>query len=183
MIRPKSIATVVVRLSGTRAGSSTPTEAEVISCSVSSGGISDSEPTSVVLPTPNPPAISTLSGMRSVESACTKTLQEPLEDFGGGLPSAVVGTGGRWTTRYLAFTRSLTSTRATPTGTPREAPISTIDTGVAASSTVMRYSSCRSVARTPASVVVTSASTGMSGPSFARVRPPVTAYTGTTRPP
>src|SRR3954453_19014283 len=93
-MRPKSIATVVVVLSGTSPGSSTPTEAEVISCSVSSGGISDRERTSVVFPTPNPPAISTLSGMRSVESPCTKTLQEPLEDFRGR--TAVGGGGYRW---------------------------------------------------------------------------------------
>src|SRR6476661_7874393 len=90
-MRPKSIATVVVVLSGTSPGSSTPTEAVVISCSVSRGGISDRERTSVVFPTPNPPAINTLSGMRSVESACTKTLQEPLEDFGG---ETAVGSGG-----------------------------------------------------------------------------------------
>ena len=48
-----------------------PIEAAVISCSVSSGGISDNERTSVVLPTPNPPAISTFSGMSEPWSACT----------------------------------------------------------------------------------------------------------------
>ena len=70
-MRPKSMATVVVRLSGTRPGSSTPIEAEVISCSVSSGGISDSERTRVVFPTPNPPAMSTFSGMSESYSAGT----------------------------------------------------------------------------------------------------------------
>src|SRR3954469_9517723 len=82
-MRPKSIATVVVVLSGTRAASSTPIEAAVISCSVSSGGISDSERTKVVLPTPNPPAMSTLRGLRGSASACTETIQEPLENLGG----------------------------------------------------------------------------------------------------
>src|SRR5262249_51951237 len=54
--RPKSIATVVVVLSGTADRSSTPAEAAVITASVVSGVISDTDPTKVVLPTPNPPA-------------------------------------------------------------------------------------------------------------------------------
>jgi hypothetical protein len=65
VMRPKSIATVVVVLVGTMSASSTPMEAVVMACSVSSGGISESELTRVVLPTPNPPAMSTLSGMSS----------------------------------------------------------------------------------------------------------------------
>src|SRR5215467_4945403 len=54
--RPKSIATVVVFLSGVWDRSSTPSLAEVITASVVSGVISDTEPTKVVLPTPKPPA-------------------------------------------------------------------------------------------------------------------------------
>src|SRR6266849_8702396 len=54
--RPKSIATVVVVLSGVCDRSSTPSLAEVITASVVSGVISDTEPTKVVLPTPKPPA-------------------------------------------------------------------------------------------------------------------------------
>ena len=56
VIRPKSIATVVVDLSGTCDRSSTSVLATVMTASVVSGVISDTEPTNVVLPTPNPPA-------------------------------------------------------------------------------------------------------------------------------
>src|SRR5215472_15771379 len=56
VIRPKSMATVVVFLSGTCDRSSTSVLATVITASVVSGVISDTEPTKVVLPTPKPPA-------------------------------------------------------------------------------------------------------------------------------
>src|SRR4051812_14051512 len=52
--RPKSNATVVVVLPATGAGS-TPSLASVITSSVCTGGISEMELISVVLPTPNPP--------------------------------------------------------------------------------------------------------------------------------
>ena len=65
VIRPKSIATVVVRLSGTAAVSSTPSDAAVMVSSVSSGGISEIARTSVVLPTPKPPAMRIFRGMSS----------------------------------------------------------------------------------------------------------------------
>jgi hypothetical protein len=61
VIRPKSIATVVVDLSGTWDKSSTSELATVITASVVSGVISDTEPTNVVLPTPNPPATTILT--------------------------------------------------------------------------------------------------------------------------
>src|SRR4051794_19061283 len=54
-MRPKSMATVVVVLLGVAVRSSTPTEAEVITASVRSGTISETAPTKVVLPAPNPP--------------------------------------------------------------------------------------------------------------------------------
>src|ERR1700727_1533150 len=54
--RPKSMATVVVPLSGTKERSSTSVLAEVMTASVVSGVISDTDPTNVVLPTPKPPA-------------------------------------------------------------------------------------------------------------------------------
>src|SRR5690606_36422876 len=54
--RPKSIATVVVDLVGVMARSSMPALASVITASVVSGRISDTAPTNVVFPTPNPPA-------------------------------------------------------------------------------------------------------------------------------
>src|SRR5262245_7017973 len=60
VMRPKSRATVVVVLRSTPVRSSTPSEASVISSSVRSGGISLTEPTMVVLPTPKPPAITIL---------------------------------------------------------------------------------------------------------------------------
>ena len=55
--RPKSIATVVVVLFGVCERSSTPALASVMTASVVSGSISETAPTSVVLPTPNPPAM------------------------------------------------------------------------------------------------------------------------------
>jgi hypothetical protein len=50
------MATVVVVLFGVFLRSSTPALASVITASVVSGTISDTDPTNVVLPTPNPPA-------------------------------------------------------------------------------------------------------------------------------
>src|SRR5215470_14001556 len=65
------MATVVVTLSGVALTSSTAAPAAVISDSVRSGGISDTDPTNVVLPTPNPPAITifAVTGAR-VRSSC-----------------------------------------------------------------------------------------------------------------
>src|ERR671922_1765084 len=88
VIRPKSMATVVVVLWGTAAVSSTPPDSAVMSCSVVSSGISDTDPTKVVLPAPTPPATSTFSGM-SCWPACvgdrgvstrTESIQQPPED-------------------------------------------------------------------------------------------------------
>ena len=56
MIRPKSIATVVEVLVWTLSMLSTPSETSVTRASVRSGSISETAPTKVVLPTPNPPA-------------------------------------------------------------------------------------------------------------------------------
>src|SRR6202020_1034389 len=56
VIRPKSMGTVVVFWSGTCERSSTSVDATVMTASVVSGVISDTEPTKVVLPTPKPPA-------------------------------------------------------------------------------------------------------------------------------
>src|ERR1700742_4015344 len=55
-MRPKSMATVVVVLSPVWVRSSMPAEALVMTASVRSGLISETAPTNVVLPTPNPPA-------------------------------------------------------------------------------------------------------------------------------
>src|SRR5262245_52813415 len=56
VMRPKSMATVVVVLFCTFDVSSIPTDSVVIAASVVSGVISDTDPTNVVLPTPKPPA-------------------------------------------------------------------------------------------------------------------------------
>src|ERR1700759_1364160 len=55
------MATVVVFLSGTCDRSSTSVDATVMTASVVSGVISDTEPTKVVLPTPKPPATTILT--------------------------------------------------------------------------------------------------------------------------
>src|SRR5690349_10316214 len=87
LIRPKSIATVVVSLPGTCRVSSTPTPAEVITASVVNGVISETEPTSVVLPTPNPPAITILADVtrpeagRGVMLEPPKSTEHPLQQF------------------------------------------------------------------------------------------------------
>src|SRR5262245_49181846 len=56
VMRPKSIATVVVVLLATCDRSSMPSDSVVIAASVVSGVISDTAPTKVVFPTPKPPA-------------------------------------------------------------------------------------------------------------------------------
>src|SRR4051812_21817020 len=86
-IRPKSIATVVVVFPGTCRVSSTPTPADVMIASVVSGVISETEPTSVVLPTPNPPAMTIFADVtrpaigRCDMSEPAKSTQHPLQQF------------------------------------------------------------------------------------------------------
>src|SRR5271155_3789460 len=77
-IRPKSIATVVVVLPATPVRSSTPTLTWVRDSSVRSGRISLIALTSVVLPTPNPPATTILKGVSS-PSAVPSEGAEPIE--------------------------------------------------------------------------------------------------------
>src|SRR5262245_13374326 len=78
--RPKSRATVVVVLSARRVRSSTPTDRPVIAASVVSGVISETAPTNVVFPTPNPPATTTLTGIGGRASTGPESTEEPLED-------------------------------------------------------------------------------------------------------
>src|SRR6266536_755284 len=86
-IRPKSIATVVVTLPGTARVSSTPSPAEVMIASVVNGVISETEPTSVVLPTPKPPAMTIFADVtrpeigRCAMSEPAKSTQHPLQQF------------------------------------------------------------------------------------------------------
>src|SRR5438552_18775765 len=99
-MRPKSIATVVVTLPGTCRVSSTPTPADVMMASVVSGVISETEPTSVVLPTPKPPAITIFADVtRPVVGRCAmlepaKSTQHPLQQFCAHRVATVVKRGG-----------------------------------------------------------------------------------------
>ena len=69
-MRPKSIATVVVDLAGVASSASTPADMLVTIASVRSGMISETAPTNVVLPTPNPPAMTILVDAASRLSEC-----------------------------------------------------------------------------------------------------------------
>src|SRR5487761_919443 len=85
VIRPKSIATVVVVFVPEPCSGSTALLAWVIHASVLTGGISDTAATRVVFPTPNPPATTifadvTFGGTRSGElaKAINDSLQQPV---------------------------------------------------------------------------------------------------------
>src|SRR6476469_7700962 len=81
VMRPKSSAAVVSTLSGVSVATSTPTPTSVMAASVVSGSISEMDPTVVVLPTPKPPATTTLSAMGAgARSEATDTLQQSFED-------------------------------------------------------------------------------------------------------
>ena len=84
-MRPKSMATVVVVFSSEPCSGSTVLLAWVIHASVLTGGISETVPTRVVFPTPNPPATTifaevTFGGTRSGElaKAINDSLQQPV---------------------------------------------------------------------------------------------------------
>src|SRR5262249_27997996 len=85
-IRPKSMATVVVVWPGTCRVSSTPTPAVVMMASVVSGVISETDPTSVVLPTPKPPAMTIFADVTRPDGRCVmseppKSTEHPLQQF------------------------------------------------------------------------------------------------------
>src|SRR5580658_7167620 len=100
VMRPKSIATVVVVLPVTRRASSTSTPADVMAPSVTRGVISDTAPTNVVLPTPKPPATTILTGTgrrgaTAADRSCwmsdgAETMENPLEQDDAG--SLIAGT-------------------------------------------------------------------------------------------
>src|SRR5258706_7262585 len=80
------MATVVVTFPGTARVSSTPSPADVMMASVVSGVISETEPTSVVLPTPNPPAMTIFADVTRPDERCVmseppKSTQHPLKQF------------------------------------------------------------------------------------------------------
>src|SRR5512133_4213965 len=85
VMRPKSIATVVVVLPWMWLVSSTPTLAVVMAASVVSGMISETAPTKVVLPTPKPPAMTILTGVGGcwgdgpARSELVECIEHPLE--------------------------------------------------------------------------------------------------------
>src|SRR6478609_8749715 len=79
VIRPKSIATVLVVLRSTPPRSSTSVPAAVNCSSVRRGLISLTAPTRVVLPTPKPPA-TRIFRARSVLSEGAKPMDDLLED-------------------------------------------------------------------------------------------------------
>src|SRR5215469_15907187 len=91
VIRPKSIATVVVVLSSTPSSSSTSTLGSLRISSVRSGLISLTEETSVVLPAPNPPAtrilIDTGPATAGSASESSKSISDILEHLRVGQPA------------------------------------------------------------------------------------------------
>src|SRR4051812_4902073 len=97
VIRPKSMATVVVSLPGTLDASSMPCPAEVITASVVSGSISETAPTIVVLPTPKPPATTIFAevislGCAPARSELAKSTQHPFQQI-HPLREAFLGSG------------------------------------------------------------------------------------------
>src|SRR5437868_5300397 len=79
---PKSMATVVVVLSGVIPRSSMSLEASVITASVVSGKISETAPTKVVLPTPKPPATTIFVEVSPLEPA--KSTEYPFQQVDVG---------------------------------------------------------------------------------------------------
>src|SRR5450755_531071 len=88
VIRPKSMATVVVVLPSTPRRSSKPTLSVLSASSVCSGRTSLIAPTSVVLPAPNPPATRILNAASErsvVPSEGPESMQYLLKQVGAGL--------------------------------------------------------------------------------------------------
>src|SRR6185312_5816757 len=79
-MRPKSIATVVVVLLGVAVRSSTPTEADVMTASVRRGTISETAPTKVVLPAPNPPDTTIFVDREGRRSEPLKATEHPPQE-------------------------------------------------------------------------------------------------------
>src|SRR3569833_11880 len=94
VMRPKSIATVVVVFSSTPAMSSIRTPMSVRISSVRSGLVSETAPTIVVFPAPNPPAIRILIALGSLRPCRSKRMESidhcpvhllVVHEFGVGL--------------------------------------------------------------------------------------------------
>src|SRR5208283_2239170 len=70
---------------------STPTEASVTIASVRSGMISETAPTNVVLPAPNPPAMTIFVDAVGPESECFKATQRPSYELAALIEGRMVG--------------------------------------------------------------------------------------------
>src|SRR5215212_7859277 len=92
LIRPKSMATVVVVLCGVADRSSTPTLAWVMTASVRSGMISETAPTKVVLPAPNPPDTTIFVERVGRPSEPLKATEHPPQEC--GVTFVTCGRGG-----------------------------------------------------------------------------------------
>src|SRR5262245_58597843 len=84
-MRPKSMATVVVVLAPPGGRSSRPSLASVIHASVLMGGTSETEPTNVVLPTPNPPATTIFAEIVSARPGWPAAEPDAVREFMGHL--------------------------------------------------------------------------------------------------
>src|SRR3954468_25077776 len=92
-MRPKSMATVVETFVEGTGTSSMPMPALVMSASVRSGAISDTAPTKVVLPTPNPPATTIFADVIRSRGglSSTKSIEHPLDQLSALVDAGVVG--------------------------------------------------------------------------------------------
>src|SRR5262245_31372020 len=86
VMQPKSRATVVVVFSGTSPVRSIAAATSVIAASVVSNGISEMRSTAVVLPTPNPPAMTIFTGIggrgrNGASGDGLKSTDDPLHDL------------------------------------------------------------------------------------------------------
>src|SRR3954470_21648302 len=88
------MATVVVDFAGVWARSSTPRDSLVTSASVRSGMISETEPTKVVLPTPNPPATTIfVEAVVRLPSERTESTEGPFQEVEALVVGGVLGQG------------------------------------------------------------------------------------------
>src|SRR5918994_604214 len=96
VMRPKSMATVVVVLSPVWVRSSMPAEAEVMMASVRRGLISETAPTNVVLPTPKPPATTIFAEVveRAAPLELPKSTEHPFEQCHVWLTAGVLVAAG-----------------------------------------------------------------------------------------
>ena len=130
VMRPKSMATVVVVLSPVWVRSSMPADADVITASVRSGLISETAPTNVVLPTPKPPATTIFAEVVEREAPpleLAKSTEHPFEQCHVWLAAGALVAAGLMDGDQSASARSATRILATPRGMVSSAEISATD--------------------------------------------------------